>query len=317
MSEDVPEIPSEEAAAEAVETVEAAEIHADEDEKREETPVLDVHMSHATHTWKDFFIHIATICVGLLIAISLEQTVEYFHRLHERHVLEGELGDQCKVDHLFAEIDLAEYDARLTWLLGLTKDIDTMLATGGKANLADRRFQSPPRGHGVSGSGLLAIPGSEWEMAHAEGRLALLPQSAHKVALEQLNDRIADYVTASRSNSEVSRRQQAFADQFSDPRQFGSPMLSRMSANQLMTYRGLVMDNFEETRAAKHAMVNILADSTLLQSDVNWDNIVELLNKASQEAFAAHPDDYDKMEKEIDAEDAARDGAVAKPTEKR
>jgi hypothetical protein len=42
--------------------------------------MLDVHPPHAaTHTWKDFFIHIATIVVGLLIAVGLEQTVEYFH----------------------------------------------------------------------------------------------------------------------------------------------------------------------------------------------------------------------------------------------
>jgi hypothetical protein len=42
--------------------------------------MLDVHPPHeATHSWKDFFIHIATIVVGLLIAVGLEQTVEYFH----------------------------------------------------------------------------------------------------------------------------------------------------------------------------------------------------------------------------------------------
>lgn len=42
--------------------------------------MLDVHPPHSpTHTWKDFLIHIATIVVGLLIAIGLEQTVEYPH----------------------------------------------------------------------------------------------------------------------------------------------------------------------------------------------------------------------------------------------
>jgi len=42
--------------------------------------MLDVHPPHEpAHTWKDFFIHIATIVVGLLIAVGLEQTVEYFH----------------------------------------------------------------------------------------------------------------------------------------------------------------------------------------------------------------------------------------------
>jgi len=35
--------------------------------------MLDVHPPHAsTHTWRDFFIHIATICIGLLIAVDLE-----------------------------------------------------------------------------------------------------------------------------------------------------------------------------------------------------------------------------------------------------
>lgn len=45
--------------------------------------MLDVHVPHPTHTWKDFFIHIATIVVGLLIAIGLEQTVEYIHHRFE------------------------------------------------------------------------------------------------------------------------------------------------------------------------------------------------------------------------------------------
>ena len=49
--------------------------------------MLDVHPPHApTHTWKDFFLHIATIVIGLLIAIGLEQTVEYVH--HRRQITE-------------------------------------------------------------------------------------------------------------------------------------------------------------------------------------------------------------------------------------
>jgi hypothetical protein len=46
--------------------------------------MLDVHPPHeAAHSWRDFFIHIATIVVGLLIAIGLEQTVEFFHHRHQ------------------------------------------------------------------------------------------------------------------------------------------------------------------------------------------------------------------------------------------
>jgi hypothetical protein len=46
--------------------------------------VLDVHPPHeAVQSWKAFFVHIATIVIGLLIAIALEQTVEFFHHRHE------------------------------------------------------------------------------------------------------------------------------------------------------------------------------------------------------------------------------------------
>jgi hypothetical protein len=46
--------------------------------------MLDVHPPHfPTRTWRDFFIHVATICVGLLIAVAIEQTVELIHHRHQ------------------------------------------------------------------------------------------------------------------------------------------------------------------------------------------------------------------------------------------
>jgi hypothetical protein len=46
--------------------------------------MLDVHAPHEPiNTWKSFALHIATIVIGLLIAVTLEQTVEFFHHRHE------------------------------------------------------------------------------------------------------------------------------------------------------------------------------------------------------------------------------------------
>jgi hypothetical protein len=57
--------------------------------------MLDVHPPHeAVHTWRDFFIHIATIVVGLLIAVGLEQTVEAIHRRHQLGEAEDALRDE-------------------------------------------------------------------------------------------------------------------------------------------------------------------------------------------------------------------------------
>ena len=46
--------------------------------------MLDVHAPHqAARGWRDFFVHITTIAVGLLIAIGLEQVVESIHHMHQ------------------------------------------------------------------------------------------------------------------------------------------------------------------------------------------------------------------------------------------
>lgn len=46
--------------------------------------MLDVHAPHhALHAWRDFFVHLATISLGLLIALGLEATVEWLHHRHQ------------------------------------------------------------------------------------------------------------------------------------------------------------------------------------------------------------------------------------------
>jgi hypothetical protein len=65
---------------------------------QEPTTMLDVHPPHhAASTWRDFFIHIATIVIGLCIAVGIEQTVEHFHHRHQisetRELLRNERED--------------------------------------------------------------------------------------------------------------------------------------------------------------------------------------------------------------------------------
>jgi hypothetical protein len=50
--------------------------------------MLDVHPAHhAANSWRDFFVHIATIVLGLCIAVGLEQAVEHIH--HRRQLAEA------------------------------------------------------------------------------------------------------------------------------------------------------------------------------------------------------------------------------------
>jgi hypothetical protein len=77
--------------------------------------MLDVHPPHhAASTWRDFFIHIVTIVLGLIIAIGLEQTVEYFHHRHQvaetRAALLEEKAENIRLYHQNVEKHIMTMD---------------------------------------------------------------------------------------------------------------------------------------------------------------------------------------------------------------
>jgi hypothetical protein len=74
-------------------------------------PMLDVHAPHDTiHTWKAFFIHIATIVIGLLIAIALEQTVEYLHHRRQATEMADKLLAESLANRRVVEFDVTNCD---------------------------------------------------------------------------------------------------------------------------------------------------------------------------------------------------------------
>ncbi len=83
---------------------------------------MEVHPpDHAIHTWRDFFVHMGTICLGLLIAIGLEQGAEALHRRHQAQELREDLsheGDQMISDSSNAQRSML---AHLGWLAAQRK----------------------------------------------------------------------------------------------------------------------------------------------------------------------------------------------------
>lgn len=56
---------------------------------------MEVHPpEHGIHNWRDFFVHIGTITIGLLIALGLEAFAEYLHHRHLLHTAELKLGNE-------------------------------------------------------------------------------------------------------------------------------------------------------------------------------------------------------------------------------
>jgi len=73
--------------------------------------VLDVHAPHEPiYGWREFFIHLATITIGLLIALSLEGCVELWH--HRSLVHEAEASMQIEIEANARELRGALDDVR-------------------------------------------------------------------------------------------------------------------------------------------------------------------------------------------------------------
>ncbi len=139
--------------------------------------MLEVHTPHeAIHTWKSFFIHIATIVVGLLIAVGLEQTVGFFHHRHQRYELREALRRNGEGNRQYIKDDLAVAEGMLHWALEQTAIVERAGATG---ILTIRRM---PAGS------IYAPDAGVWISAKASGLSSLLPAGAQNW-YEDMDDR--------------------------------------------------------------------------------------------------------------------------------
>ena len=278
----------------------------------EEETVIDVHAPHGgLHTWKDFWIHLGTIALGLLIALGLEQGVEYLHHLHQRHDLEASLLAECKTNKDRAEADFFGFDDEMKWLLGLHRDVGKMLATGGKAELPYRELRYRPRRLG--GRITTGAPGSlvtsVWDTANADDRLALLRDDEAQAYSLLYHVQIAHYEERFSSARDAHTRQTAFGAQFADIEAPTTPVLKRMSTEELKEYDAQVMQTFAAVQGTKGALRLVYGhlNATILGRYDAGSN-----QRTYDAAQAAAADNFARMARELDAEDAARDKAAPK-----
>ena len=165
--------------------------------------MLDVHPPHeAAHTWKDFFIHVATICVGLLIAVGLEQTVEAFHHHHQREELrESLLEDNQKALRDNQEMERASLN-QLQWLGARIDDVITALRTN-----------THPHAIALLPVGFKSVPvDPNWKAAKSSNLVQVLPQQDIKAFSEV--DSLIDLLTTAHVASTYSASRIAFEQRF-------------------------------------------------------------------------------------------------------
>ena len=199
--------------------------------------MLDVHPPHeSAHTWRDFFIHIATIVVGLLIAVGLEQTVEAIRHAHER----TELHEALRDDTAKAVEDTERVErfrlATDEWLIARIDQADDALDN-------HRPIADPPRPPQVD----FDVPDDPaWKAARSSGLLELLSQQDIKAYTEV--EGILYYAESKHvemNNKAVPVRE--FTDRFTR-RNNPSPDLSRATPEDLQQYRALLVSYREGVR---------------------------------------------------------------------
>jgi hypothetical protein len=118
-------------------------------------------------------VHIATITVGLLIAIGLEQSVEALHHRHQRHQLEEDLREEGQRNRETVRKDLEYRTAFMVW--------DLEVSDCAKEALAGRIVPLRPRPDtdpSFQANYRYIVPSnSVWSVAKSGGEAGLLPSS--------------------------------------------------------------------------------------------------------------------------------------------
>jgi hypothetical protein len=92
---------------------------------------MEVHPpEHPILTWRQFFIHMGTITLGLLIALALEQAAEWAHHRHQLHVAEQNLQIELEANRTTLSKDEAELHESGRQLLGILHAIDLLRKHG-------------------------------------------------------------------------------------------------------------------------------------------------------------------------------------------
>ncbi len=180
--------------------------------------MLDVHPPHTpTHSWKDFFIHVGTIVIGLLIAVGLEQTVEYVHHRHQLAEAREALRAERRISAEHFAVQTREFHR---FIPRLKTDLAILMFL--KEHPHAPASQWPGRFDWL----FLSTPyfDNAWTSAKQDGVLELMPPSERNDD-DELTHRLAGLTVNMEQRRRTTREAQSMWIQTPDP--------SRMSSQQI------------------------------------------------------------------------------------
>jgi type II secretory pathway pseudopilin PulG len=137
--------------------------------------MIDIHPpQHGPITKREFFTHLFIVILGILIAIGLEQTVEWVHQRHQRHQLEEDLRAEMQMNNEYLSRDYDYLVGTRDWAANQAQTIENAIGSHTTSHLV---YQPPPRNFD-----LYVLPNdSVWQHASESGTAALLAREELRV----------------------------------------------------------------------------------------------------------------------------------------
>lgn len=146
---------------------------------------MDVHPpQHAIHSWREFFVHMGTICLGLLIAIGLEQSVEALHHRHQARELRLSLRADATTAIRDAQAVQRRSLAKSAWLSGEIEAARAALSDGKPYFSRSQQYSRADTPTDAS-----------WRAAKTDGRASLLSPGEIE-AYSEIDDAVLDLKSA-------------------------------------------------------------------------------------------------------------------------
>jgi len=248
-------------------------------------PMLDIHAPDQTvHTWKDFFIHIATIVVGLLIALSLEQTVEFLHHRHQRHQLDEALQRDGEANREYIKDDIAVAQGIMDWALGQASALEHAGPTG---PLSLRHM--PP---GI----IYSLNAGVWLSAKAGGLTSLLPAGAQNWLEDMDNVYNQTFVSNAGAKGQLNLAYNALDQAIvghATETHSGDLDLSTLTAAQRSTVVACLRSIAEQARGVMRSLVSYDADNEYIlvtpRDQLDNPNAMKRYMEIARERAEAHP----------------------------
>lgn len=186
---------------------------------------MEVHTPKKTpRSWSELLKDVGIIVLGVLIALTAEQSVQWLHRYKTRRQLEKDLREEMRMNDVTLRDDLQVLSERQDLVLHEAHAIQTALKANNIASLGEHEPKFP--------LGVFNLPNdSVWQHSRESGTIALLPRAEAEAytTLFRIRERLTEFANHERdAGYELAIVRRRLAGSLND-----SPALSQLSPAEL------------------------------------------------------------------------------------